>query len=566
MTLKMPPPSLKRATLALLLCCNLLACRESPQYPFDLIIAGGKLVDGSGSLWFPGDVAIRGDEIVHVGTLKDREQKGRRVIDARGLWVTPGFIDIHSHSDAGSMIHSNALSKVHQGVTTEILGGGHPDHAFHSAGGGRPASQAVPTDRTPLAQTFLRLQQGGIAVNVASYVRAGGVRRSVLGDDVCEPTQPEVAAMTQLVRQAMLEGALGLASSARPATEGILSGEQLAELVREVKSHGGIYATEIANSASGIEKSLKEAIQLAEQAQIPVDIRGLRVVDRRGRGRLQKAIDSIEKARESGLAVTASLSPYRNARAHLVDLLPPWASDGGREELLKRLSRRDLRVRILRELRQKQPGGVNPFRAAGGWEAIVLLQADSRKYQALAGKSIQAIAAQLDRSPGETLFDLLRESKGPVGVLYPLMSEADLRRALQVPWMSIGSGGAAGGRDLPGGGTPHPHGYGAFVRVLGQYVRVEQVLDLEEAVHKMTGMNAAKLGLKDRGLLQVGMKADIAIFDAERVAGHASFQEPHLLAEGIEYVIVNGTLVIDAGRPLDARPGEVLYGPGKPNP
>ena len=562
----MPPPSLKRATLALLLCCNLLACRESPQYPFDLIIAGGKLVDGSGSLWFPGDVAIRGDEIVHVGTLKDREQKGRRVIDARGLWVTPGFIDIHSHSDAGSMIHSNALSKVHQGVTTEILGGGHPDHAFHSAGGGRPASQAVPTDRTPLAQTFLRLQQGGIAVNVASYVRAGGVRRSVLGDDVREPTQPEVAAMTQLVRQAMLEGALGLTSSARPATEGILSGEQLAELVREVKSHGGIHATEIGNSASGIEKSLKEAIQLAEQAQIPVDIRGLRVVDRRGRGRLQKAIDSIEKARESGLAVTASLSPYRNARAHLVDLLPPWASDGGREELLKRLSGRDLRVRILRELRQKQPGGVNPFRAAGGWEAIVLLQADSRKYQALAGKSIQAIAAQLGRSPGETLFDLLRESKGPVGVLYPLMSEADLRRALQVPWMSIGSGGAAGGRDLPGGGTPHPHGYGAFVRVLGQYVRVEQVLDLEEAVHKMTGMNAAKLGLKDRGLLQVGMKADIAIFDAERVAGHASFQEPHRLAEGIEYVIVNGTLVIDAGRPLDARPGEVLYGPGKPNP
>ena len=565
MTLKMPPPSLKRATLALLLCCNLLACRESPQYPFDLIIAGGKLVDGSGSLWFPGDVAIRADEIVHVGTLKDREQKGRRVIDARGLWVAPGFIDIHSHSDAGSMIHSKALSKVHQGVTTEILGGGHPDQGFHAEGGGRPASQAVPTDRTPLAQTFLRLQQGGIAVNVASYVRAGGVRRSVLGDDVREPTQPEVAAMTQVVRQAMLEGALGLASSARPATEGILSGEQLAELVREVKSHGGIFATEIANSASGIEKSLKEAIQLAEQAQIPVDIRGLRVVDRRGRGHLQKAIDSIEKARESGLAVTASLSPYRNARAHLVDLLPPWASDGGREELLKRLSGRDLRVRILRELRQKQSGGVNPFRAAGGWEAIVLLQADSRKYQALAGKSIQAIAAQLDRSPGETLFDLLRESKGPVGVLYPLMSEADLRRALQVSWMSIGSGGAAGGRDLPGGGTPHPHGYGAFVRVLGQYVRVEQVLDLEEAVHKMTGMNAAKLGLKDRGLLQVGMKADIAIFDAERVAGHASFQEPHRLAEGIEYVIVNGTLVIDAGRPLDARPGEVLYGPGKPN-
>ena len=562
----MPPPSLKRATLALVLCCNLLACRESPQYPFDLIIAGGKLVDGSGSLWFPGDVAIRGDEIVHVGTLKDREQKGRRVIDARGLWVAPGFIDIHSHSDAGSMIHSNALSKVHQGVTTEILGGGHPDQGFHAEGGGRPASQAVPTDRTPLAQTFLRLQQGGIAVNVASYVRAGGVRRSVLGDDVREPTQPEVAAMTQLVRQAMLEGALGLASSARPATEGILSGEQLAELVREVKSHGGIYATEIGNSASGIEKSLKEAIQLAEQAEIPVDIMGLRVVDRRGRGHLQKAIDSIEKARESGLAVTASLSPYRNARAHLVDLLPPWASDGGREELLKRLSGRDLRVRILRELRQKQPGGVNPFRAAGGWEAIVLLQADSRKYQALAGKSIQAMAAQLGRSPGETLFDLLRESKGPVGVLYPLMSEADLRRALQVPWMSIGSGGAAGGRDLPGGGTPHPHGYGAFVRVLGQYVRVEQVLDLEEAVHKMTGMNAAKLGLKDRGLLQVGMKADIAIFDAERVAGHASFQEPHRLAEGIEYVIVNGTLVIDAGRPLDARPGEVLYGPGKPNP
>ena len=559
----MPPPSLKRATLALLLCCNLLACRESPQYPFDLIIAGGKLVDGSGSLWFPGDVAIRGDEIVHVGTLKDREQKGRRVIDARGLWVTPGFIDIHSHSDAGSMIHSNALSKVHQGVTTEILGGGHPDHAFHSAGGGRPASQAVPTDRTPLAQTFLRLQQGGIAVNVASYVRAGGVRRSVLGDDVREPTQPEVAAMTQLVRQAMLEGALGLASSARPASEGILSHEQLAELAREVKSHGGVYATEIGNSAAGIEKSLKEAIRLAKQAQIPVDIRGLRVVDR-SRPRTPAKGDRFHREGE-GVGAGRDRQPVSlpDRPGAPGGLVAPWTSDGGREELLKRLSGRDLRARILRELRQKKPGGVNPFRAAGGWEAIVLLQADSRKYQALAGKSIQAIAAQLGRSPGETLFDLLRESKGPVGVLYPLMSKADLRRALQVPWMSVGSGGAAGGSDLPGGGTPHPHGYGAFVRVLGQYVREEQVLDLEAAVHKMTGMNAAKLGLKNRGLLQVGMKADIAIFDAERVAGHASFQEPHRLAEGIEYVIVNGTLVIDAGNPLDARPGKVLYGPGK---
>ena len=565
MTVKMPQLSLKRATLALALGCTLLACRESPQYEFDLIIAGGKLIDGSGSLWFPGDLAVRGEEIVHVGALENREQKARRVIDARGLWVTPGFIDMHSRSDPDDLLHPDSPGKVRQGVTTEVLGGGHPNPFPQAAAGPELGPRKGSANRPPWEQTFHRLRQGDITVNVAAYAQAGDVVRSVLGEETREPTQPEFAAMKQRIGQAMLEGALGLADSPQLSPAGILSREQLAELALQMKPHGGVYSVGI-DPRAGIDNSVKEAIELAEQAQVPLDILGLRVAGHRRPGKLQEVFGSIEKGRESGLALTASLSPYRSARANLEDMLPAWATEGGREALLERLSRSDLRARILRELRRKRRGQFNAFLAAGGWEGVVLLQADSPKFQARAGKSIQAIATELDQTPANTLLDLLRETEGAVAVLYSLMSEEDLRHALQAPWVSIGSGGATAASDPSDGEVPRPHGYGAFARVLGKYVREEGVLDLEEAVHKMTGMNAAKLGLQDRGLLRVGMKADITIFDAERVAGPATFLEPRRLAEGIEHVVVNGALVIDGGQLLDARPGQVLDGPGKPAP
>lgn len=564
MILKIPQPWLKRASLALALCCTLPACRPSPQYEFDLIVAGGKIVDGSGSLWFPGDLAIRGEEILYVGELKDREKKGRRVIDARGLWVAPGFIDSHSRSGPDSLLHPDSRGKVRQGVTTEVLGGGHPSRFLQAGAGPEPGHRAASAARPPWRQTLHRLRQGEITVNVAAYVQAGDVVRSVLDEQTREPTQVEFAAMKQRVGQAMLEGAVGLANSPRLPPPGILSGEQLAELAREVKPHGGFYSVGI-DSRAGIGHSVKDAIELAEQARIPLDILGLRVGGHRGRGQLQEVFDSIEKGRESGLALTATLSPYRSARANLEDLLPPWATEGGREKLLERLSRNSLRARILRELRRKRPGQFSALLAAGGWEGVVVLRANSPKTQALAGKSIHAIATELGQKPGDTLVDILRETDGPVAVLYSLMSEEDLRHALQASWVSIGSGGATAGSDPSDGQVPRPHGYGAFARVLGKYVREEGVLDLEEAIHKMTGMNAAKLGLRDRGLLQVGMKADVTVFDAERIAGPATFLEPRRFAEGIEYVIVNGTLVIEAGRPLDARPGKVLDGPGKAN-
>ena len=561
----MPQPSLKRATLALALCCTLLACRPSPRYEFDLIVAGGKIVDGSGSLWFPGDLAIRGEEIVYVGELKEQEQKARRVIDARGLWVAPGFIDGHSLSEPDSLLQSDVLGKVRQGVTTEVLGGGQASRFLQAGAGAQSGPREISEDRSWWGQAFRRLRQGEITVNVAAYVRAGDLVRSVLGQDEREPGQPEFAAMKQRLGQAMLEGALGLAHSPGPSPASILSGEQLAELAREVKSHGGVYSAGI-DSRAGIDHSLETAIELAEQAQIPLDIPGLRLIGHHGRRPLQEVFDSIEKGRESGLALTTGLAPYRGIRGNLEAVLPSWATEGGRAKLLERLSQSGLRARILRELRRKRPGRLNPLLAVGGLEGVVLLQAGSPKFQALAGKSIQAIATELGQRPGDTLLDLLRASDGPVAVLYSLMSEEDLRHALQAPWVSIGSGAAAAGSGPPGGEAPRPHGYGAFARVLGTYVREEGVLDLEEAVHKMTGMNAAKLGLRNRGLLQAGMKADITIFDAERIAGPATFLEPRRFADGIEVVLVNGALVIDGGQLLDARPGKVLDGPGKASP
>jgi len=565
MILKMPQPWLKWGSLALALCCTLPACRPSPQYEFDLIVAGGKIIDGSGSLWFPGDLAIRGEEILYVGELKEREKKGRRVIDARGLWVAPGFIDSHSRSRPDGLLHPDSLGKVRQGVTTEVLGGGHASRFLQAGAGTHPGPREVSGDGPRWGQTYRRLRQGGLAVNVAAYVRAGDVVPSVLNEESREPTQLEFAAMKQRVGQAMLEGALGLAHSPRLSPQGILSVEQLAELAREAKPHGGVYSAGI-DSRAGIGNAVKGAIELAEQAQIPLDIPGLRLAGLSGLEPLQAVFDSIEKGRESGLVLTAGVSPFRRDRANLEDFLPDWATEGGREKLLERLTRSDLRARILRELPRKRRGKFNAFLAAGGWEGVVLLQANSPKFQPLAGKSIQAIATELDRPPGDTLLDLLRGTDGPVAVLYTLMSEEDLRQALQAPWISIGSGGATAGSDPSDGESPRPHGFGAFARVLGKYVREEGVLDLEEAIHKMTGMNAAKLGLRNRGMLRVGMKADVTIFDAERVAGPATFLEPRRFAEGIEYVMVNGTLVVEAGRPLDARPGKFLDGPGKANP
>ncbi len=563
--LKKIKPSLKRATLTVAFGCTLLACREAPKYEFDLIIANGNVIDGSGSLWFPADVAIRGDEILHVGKLVDREKKSGRLIDAQGLWVTPGFIDIHSHSDYSLVVDGTARSKVHQGITTEILGSGRSAGPLQGKAELDLKDYELTADWTTLGQYFDRLQKGGISVNVASYVGAGQVRRCVLGDVQRDPSEIEMAEMKHLVQQAMLDGALGLSSSLELPPDSYLTTDQLTELARVVKSYGGIYSTNIRNSGKSIEKALKEAIKVGEQAQIPVDIMGLRIADRRHWGQMRKVIDWIEEARQSGRAVTANQSPYTAAQNDLAALIPPWALEGGKDEMLKLLASSDHRARIQRELKRETSGWFNRFLAVGGWDGIVVPRPNSQKYQSQAGKSLATMASDLGQNASDVVFDLLREAKGSVPAVYHLMSEDDLRHAMQAPWISIGSGGAAvRSEGVLGQGKPQPQGYGAFPRVLGKYVREEQVLPLEEAIQKMTGMNAAKLGLKDRGLLQVGKKADVTIFDAERIRDRATFQDPHRCSEGVEYVIVNGTLVIDGGRHLNTKPGKVLFGPGRP--
>ena len=346
----MPQPSLMRATMALALCCTLLACRPSPQYEFDLIVAGGKIVDGSGSLWFPGDLAIRGDEIVYVGELTDREKKARRVIDARGLWVAPGFIDSHSRSRPDSLLHPDSPGKARQGVTTEVLGGGHPTGFLQAGAGPELDPRNVSANRPPWEQTFRRLRQGKVTVNLAAYLQAGEVVRSVLGDDKREPTQPELAAMKQRVGQAMLEGALGLADSQRLSSSGNLSGEQLAELAREVKAHGGVYSVGI-DSRAGIGDSVKEAIEFAEKAEIPLDILGVSLAGHRGPGKMEAVSGPIEEGREAGLALTASLAPYRSARANLEDFLPPLGNRGRTRETVGKAF-------------QKRPSSPHPERVA----------------------------------------------------------------------------------------------------------------------------------------------------------------------------------------------------------
>lgn len=549
-------------TLALFL--GFMACGKNLDYEFDLIIANGRVVDGSGSLWFPADVAIRGDEIIQVGKVINQEKRARRIIDATGLTVTPGFVDIQSHSDFSLLVDGTAHSKVHQGITTEVLGEGSSAGPLQGKATLDLRGYKLEADWTTLGEYFDRLNAQGISVNVASYVGAGQVRRCVLGEVVRNPSSAEMEQIKRLVNEAMRDGALGLSSALSVFSDNYLTTSQMRELVEVVKAYGGIYSTQIRDDGQGIQKAFKESIRLVESLQLPTDIIQLKIADRLFWGQMKNVIDLIEKSRKENFVITANQLPYTAIQNDLRALLPPWVRQDGKERMLERLGNVQLRGQMQKELYEGVSGWFNYYLAIGNWEGIVVAGVNSDKNQVLVGRSVNRISIDSNKKPSDVVFDLLLEEGGVVPAIYNMMNEADVRYAMQVPWVSIGSNGTAVKiNGILGRGRPHPSWYGTFPRVLGKYVREEQVLSLEEAVQKMTWMNAAKVGLKNRGLLQIGKKADITIFSAERVRDRATFENPHQYAEGIEYVIVNGVLVIDEERHLGTTPGKILFGPGK---
>jgi N-acyl-D-aspartate/D-glutamate deacylase len=562
--------------LRFLLCFALLlrgfamgAQPAGPGEPWDIVIRGGRIVDGTGNPWFHGDLAIRGDRIAAVGRL-DPRVGARRVIEAKDLIVAPGFIDMHSHSDMPLLEDSNAPSKVRQGVTTEILG---EDSSAGPAQGKRPAASfngaGAKAAWTTLGGYFDELERRGIAPNVASYVGLGTLLECVLGPTLRRPDAAELDAMKALLDEAMRDGAIGLSSMLASARELAVTTDDIVALCAVVKKHGGLFSSHIRNEGTSVLDAVAEAIAVGERAGVPVDIIHIKIADQALWGRMREIVALIDGARARGVDVQANVYPYTRGNNDLVSIIPPWAHEGGREALLARLRDRAARDRLREDIKKGVPGWYNHYTAVGGdWGRMLVsaqLSPANRRYQGqtmdriIAAKSAGASPAP---DPLDVLFDFLLEERGSIGTIYAHHTEEDMNLALLQPWCSIGSDGSALATEGPlRKGHPHPRSFGTFPRVLGVYVREKGILRLEDAVRKMTSLNATKAGLVDRGLLRPGLFADITLFDPKRIVDRATYLEPFQYGEGISTVIVNGRVVLDRGKPTGVKPGRTLRHP-----
>ncbi len=529
-----------------------------PQY--DLLIRGGKIVDGAGNPWFHADVAITGERIARIGKLG---ANAKQVIDATGLIVCPGFIDMHSHSDTALLIDGNAESKIRQGVTTEILG----EHTSAAPLQGLAARELgnsygnykLNYDWRDFTGYFARLLQKGTSVNVGSYVGGGQVRLCVMGADNRSPTKREMEEMRTLVDEAMRQGALGLSTGMIYPPNSYFSTEELIELTRAAAKNGGIYASHIRNEGNTLIDSIREAINIGEKAGSPVQIFHFKVHGKANWGRMPEAVRLIEEARSRGIDVSANQYPYVAGSTGLDTMLPEWAHDGGREKMLARIRDPEQRARMRKDIEQ----GKN-IQQLRDWQSVQIARVRADKNKPYEGKTLAEAARMRAQDPADTVLDMLLEENGVIGAIFFTISEDDLRYALRQPWVSIGSDGTAVKPEgILGEGKPHPRWYGTFPRVLGRYVREEKALTLEDAIRKMTSLSAQQVGIRDRGLLQEGKYADVVVFDPVHVSDKATFSQPHQYSEGIEYVFVNGKVVLEKRRHTGARPGKLIYGPGK---
>jgi N-acyl-D-amino-acid deacylase len=519
---------------------------QAPE--FDLVIRGGRLVDGTGNPGFDADLGIKDGRITVVGRVSGT---AARTIDASGLVVAPGFIDIHNHSDTTLLDDPDAQSMIRQGVTSLILGEG---------------GSAAPSAKWPrFSAYFEELQRRGLSVNVGSYVGSSQIWTEVRGPRAGPPDATELAKMRRLMDEAMADGALGVASSLSGPPGVWIDTDTLVALAEVAGRHGGSYSTHMRTEGLGVFASVAEAIDIGRRAKLPVDIIHLKIAERTMWGRMPELVALVAAARARGQAVEANVYPYRAGQNNLASIIPPWAHEGGAAKLVERLEDPSLRPRLDAEILGNVPLGdwYNHYTATGGWDGMLLVTLSNPRYRQFAGKRMSDVIASIGKPPLDVLFELLIENEGSVPTVFFHHSEEDMRYALAQPFVSVGSDGSAVRDDgTVGPSHPHPRFYGTFPRVLGRYVREAHVLSLEEAVRKMTSANAAKVRQFDRGLLRPGLRADVTIFDAAQVIDRATFEQPHQYASGIPFVIVNGTLVIDNGNHTHARPGQILRGLG----
>ena len=533
------------------------------QAPYDLVIAGGSIVNGEGTPAVTADLGIRAGRIAGIGNLAGAAA-GRR-IDAAGLTVAPGFIDIHNHSDYTILLEPKAESMIRQGVTTMVLGESRSAGPVKQGAGDSQTSQGVNVDWTTLGGYFARLERQRMATNIASYVGEEQVWTYVKGYGQSAATAAELEAMKTLIAEAMEEGAMGLSTALLMPPSSLATTGNLTGLATVAKRYGGIYSSHIRDEGEGVFQAIAEAIQVGKDAQIPVDIIHMKIAHKKLWGRASEIIAMVQKARDEGHKIHANVYPYTAGQNNLSSIIPPWAHDGGRDKLLERLRDPGARKRLREEILNGLPNWYNHYLATGdGWGGMLLVSLRNDRNKPFQGKRMSELIQARGGDPVEVLFDVLVEENGSVPTVFFHHSEPDMQLVMQQPWTSIGSDGSAVSVDGPTGRThPHPRYYGTFPRVLGRYVRELKVLTLPEAVRKMTSMNADKLGIADRGRLREGLWADIAIFDAARVIDRATFENPHQYPAGIRYVIVNGAVTVENERHTGALAGRVLYGPGK---
>jgi len=502
---------------------------------YDLIIRGGKVVDGSGNPWYHADIAIKNDRIAEIGQLSNHEAK--RVIDAHGLVVAPGFIDPHTHALRGIFEVPNAESALLQGVTTLTEG--------------NDGSSPYPIDRHYADIDNLR-----ISPNWAVFVGQGTIRQRVIGFGLRKATPDEMERMKQMVRDAMEQGALGISTGLFYVPGSFTSTEEVIELSKVAAEYNGIYISHIREEAAQLIDSVQETIRIGEEANIPVQITHHKVIGVENWGASIESLRLVDEARKRGVDVTIDQYPYTASQTSINALIPQWAQAGGREEMLSRINSTETYSTIKNEVVAKilyDRGGGDPknvFISRNSWDPD------------MAGKNLAelAIDAGLEPTPenaADVVFDIIRG--GGATAVYHAIGPEDVDRIMQHPATAIGSDGPVG---VFGEGAPHPRQYGTFARVLGLYVRERKILSLEEAIRKMSSQSARRLGIHDRGLITKGYFADIAIFDPDEIIDKATFENPHQYAIGTKFVLVNGTVVVENGQHTGARPGRILHGPG----
>jgi dihydroorotase/N-acyl-D-amino-acid deacylase len=558
-----------KVRLALLAAVIIGACGKgetgSGTGSYDLILKDGWIVDGSGNPRYRGDVAIRGDRIVAVGFLNGAS--ARETLDVRGLVVAPGFIDMMGQSEIYALIDNRVLSKIMQGITTEVTGEG---------GSVAPLTDRLVMDDSDAMKKwhyredwrdldgyFAQLAKQGTALNIATFVGATQVRLAVVGKDDRQPTEPELAHMVAIVDTLMRQGALGLWTALEYAPASYSKTEEIIALAKAARRHGGIYASHMRNEGVRIDDALDEVFRIAREADIPAEISHLKVSGRQSWGRMPRVLARIDSARSAGLDITADQYPYTRAATALDASIPTWAESGGWDSLLARLRNPGTRARLREEM--LNPKGPESFYYEAGGGAGVLITGtfqDSLRY--LQGKTVAEIAAARHRDPVETLFDVvLAEGGHRTDAVYAVMDEPDVQAAMKTWWVAVNTDFGGVAPDGPfGTQSAHPRAYGTFARILGHYSRDLKLFPLEFAVHKMTALAAQRVGLSDRGLLKSGLAADITVFDPATVADKATFEQPHQPSVGFAYVFVNGQKVLDHGKLTAARPGRGLRGPG----